>query len=43
VCESTTVFILSKRLIVVVPPKNDSARSMHRTNEPNAWLTVNSM
>ena len=36
VCGSTTVFMLSKMLAVVMPPKKASARSMQRKNEPMA-------
>jgi hypothetical protein len=43
VCESTTVFMLSKMSTAVVPPKKRRHRSMHRKSEPIAWLTVNSM
>ena len=41
-CESTTVFMLSKMSAVATPPKNASPRSMHRRNVPIAWLSVNS-
>ena len=43
VCESTTVFMLSKMSAAVVPPKKRRQRSMQRRNEPIAWLSVNSM
>jgi hypothetical protein len=43
VCDSTTVFMLSKMSALVVPPKKRSPRSMHRRNVPIAWLSANSM
>ena len=43
VCDSTTVFMLSKMSTVVLPPKKRRPRSMQRRNEPIAWLSVNSM